>query len=85
MSVYSYKVRMPDIKPTLIEKLVLIRKRRRWTADTAAKRWKLNPHTLRAYERGERQPGRFTLLYLEKIIAAEESGRRFRAPTVLLD
>ena len=62
-----------SLKLTLMEKLLIIRMRNRWTSDEAGKRWGVLGSTLRDYESGRRNPSEGVRLHLEKIVEEYES------------
>lgn len=66
---------MPEVKPTLMEKIILIRLREGWRGtEEAGPKFGINGATLRAYESGHRKPGKFARLHLQRCVEAYEKG-----------
>lgn len=66
---------MPAIKPTLMEKIMLIRLREGWRGtDEAGPNFGIKGITLRSYESGTRKPSKFARLHLERCVEAYERG-----------
>lgn len=72
---------MPEIAATLTlpEKLSLIRRREGWTSDEAGDRWNIAGPTLRSYENGTRNPGKFAAIHLAKVVADYERKKTAKA------
>lgn len=65
-------IQQQDVKLTTVEKLLIIRRRRGLTVTQAARRWRLNARTMRAWEQGQRTPREHTEKRLKKIVYDEE-------------
>lgn len=65
---------MPEIKPSLFEKIGIIRGREgNLTVDQFAEKIGMAGPTLRAYCNGTRQPSKFARLYLAKLVDTYEA------------
>lgn len=60
------------VELSVIEQLLIIRRRRDLTVAKAARRWRLNARTMRSWEQGIRAPRPATVNRLKRIIFDEE-------------
>ncbi|WP_157837089.1 helix-turn-helix domain-containing protein [Geminisphaera colitermitum] len=70
---------MPKIADTLtnIEKLKILCDREGWTStDDAGPNIGITPSTLRSYFNGNRNPGKFTALYIDNLVQSYEAEGR---------
>jgi DNA-binding transcriptional regulator YiaG len=62
----------PAVELTTVERLIIVRRRRRLTIGAAAARWSMKPRTLHAWEQGTRFPNATNEAALKRIIRDEE-------------